>query len=108
VSLGSTTQAAHRAFYEALVGTIPSELELDHLCRVRACVNPDHLEPVTRQTNVLRGFSPAAIVRRSGICQNGLHDITDEAAVKVRKNGTRYCRECANATWRRWYKRHKG
>lgn len=52
---GGTNRLAHRVAYENLVGPIPSGLELDHLCRVRACINPKHLEPVTRQENVLRG-----------------------------------------------------
>jgi len=45
---------AHRAFYEHYVGSIPEDLQIDHLCRVRACVNPDHLEPVTSTENVRR------------------------------------------------------
>lgn len=50
-------QPAHRAVYEMCVGPIPPGLDLDHLCRVRHCVNPDHLEPVTRGENVQRGFA---------------------------------------------------
>lgn len=46
---------AHRWSYEHHVGPIPDGLDLDHLCRVRHCVNPEHLEPVTRQENVQRG-----------------------------------------------------
>ena len=46
---------AHRRCWELLVGPIPDGLVLDHLCRVRACVNPDHLEPVTQLENVRRG-----------------------------------------------------
>jgi hypothetical protein len=48
-------QLAHRFAYEYLVGPIPDGMVLDHLCRNRICVNPDHLEPVTQQVNVLRG-----------------------------------------------------
>jgi hypothetical protein len=44
-------RAAHRFAYEFLVGPIPDGLHLDHLCRVRHCVNPDHLEPVTVEEN---------------------------------------------------------
>jgi hypothetical protein len=45
----------HRVTYEHLVGPIPEGLDIDHLCRVRACCNPAHLEPVTRRENCLRG-----------------------------------------------------
>lgn len=46
---------AHRFAYEHFIGPIPNGLDLDHLCRVRLCVNPSHLEPVTRGENLLRG-----------------------------------------------------
>jgi hypothetical protein len=46
---------AHRLSYEWLVGPVPEGMELDHLCRVRHCVNPSHLEVVTHSVNVIRG-----------------------------------------------------
>ena len=49
-------QSGHRVAYEVLVGTIPDGLQVDHLCRVRRCVNPEHLEPVTHRENVRRGL----------------------------------------------------
>lgn len=50
------TLAAHRVFYRALVGPVPPHMDLDHLCRVRHCVRPDHMEPVTHGENVRRGW----------------------------------------------------
>ena len=49
------TRPAHVAIYELLKGLVPEGLELDHLCRTPACVNPDHMEPVTHAVNVQRG-----------------------------------------------------
>lgn len=51
---GKRSVSGHRYLYEHLVGKIPDGFELDHLCRVRCCVNPRHLEPVTRSENLLR------------------------------------------------------
>lgn len=55
VTVNGRRQCVHRVVYELLVGPIPPGLELDHLCRVRACCNPRHLEPVTHLTNMGRG-----------------------------------------------------
>lgn len=49
---------AHRAMYERANGPVPAGVDLDHLCRVRHCVNPAHLEPVDRKTNARRGAKP--------------------------------------------------
>lgn len=59
-SLHGRTNSAHRLLYTLLVGPVPAGLDLDHLCRNRLCVNPSHLEPVTRQVNLLRGDTLAA------------------------------------------------
>lgn len=55
--IGNGEQAiAHRLFYEHHIGAIPDGLVLDHLCRVKMCVNPEHLEPVTQRENCIRGL----------------------------------------------------
>src|SRR3954464_9159650 len=61
----------HPWSYRFHVGEIPEGLVLDHLCRVRACVNPYHLEPVTHRVNILRGEGPAAVNARKIRCVRG-------------------------------------
>jgi DNA-directed RNA polymerase subunit RPC12/RpoP len=84
---------AHRWLYERWVGPIPEDLELDHLCRNRACVNPSHLESVTRTMNILRGESPPARNARSTHCVQG-HEFTPENTRINRRDGGRECRAC--------------
>lgn len=86
---GST---AHRVAYRRLVGPIPDGLDLDHVCRVRRCVNPAHLEPVTRAENIARGESRVAKQMRQTACVNG-HPF-DEPNTYYTKRGKRQCREC--------------
>ena len=95
---------AHRWMYEQLVGPIPDELTLDHLCFVRSCVNPAHLEPVTNVENSMRGNSPWARNARKTHCKRG-HPF-DEKNTFVRKTGARACRACA-AEWMRQKRRKK-
>lgn len=63
--------STHRAMYELTRGPIPDGMDLDHLCRVPLCMNPDHLEPVTRAENVLRGEGPTAQNARRTHCNEG-------------------------------------
>jgi hypothetical protein len=83
--------SAHRRSYELYVGEIPEGLTLDHLCRVRRCVNPDHLEPVSNRENVLRGASPPALQAAQEACHRG-HPF-DEANT-YRWRNSRQCRAC--------------
>jgi HNH endonuclease len=84
---------AHRFAYELLVGPIPQGLQLDHLCRVRNCVNPEHLEPVTCQENLRRGFiAKARAGQRPTHCPQG-HEFTTENTYIWRGN-KRACKTC--------------
>lgn len=84
---------AHRLAYVWAKGLIPVELELDHLCRVTRCVNPDHLEAVTRQINVLRGQGFAAFNAKKTHCPKG-HAYTQENTHVRKDDGGRECRAC--------------
>ena len=83
---------AHRLMYELRKGPIPAGLTIDHLCRNRRCVNPDHLEPVTNKTNLLRGMSPIARAARSPDCLNG-HPLSGDNLL-IDADGCRRCRQC--------------
>lgn len=95
---------AHRWLYERMVGPIPADLQLDHLCRVRNCVRPDHLEAVTASENTRRSTSPAARNAVKTHCKRG-HEFTPENTDI--KPGGRACRECARLLSRRHYWRKK-
>jgi hypothetical protein len=84
-----------------LVGDLPDELTIDHLCRVRACCNPDHLEPVSVAVNILRGEGPAALNARKTHCQHG-HPL-NASNVRVETGGLRRCRACQFAYQRSWW-----
>ena len=86
---------AHRWAWENLVGPIPEGLTIDHLCKIRRCVNPAHMELVTSAENALRGSGPPAENARKTHCKNG-HPLTEST------NGRRLCRVCRNEGIRVW------
>ncbi len=95
---------AHRWSWNHLVGQVPDGLVLDHLCRNKVCVNPDHLEPVTPAENTRRGYSPAAMNARKTACPQG-HPY--DAVVMVDGRERRKCSICNREAGRRFRARRK-
>jgi hypothetical protein len=88
------TEQAHRVAYWAFIGPIPDGLEIDHLCRQRACINWRHLEAVTKYQNMIRGEGLCARYARRVACKHG-HPYTPESVYLYR--GARLCRICMRA-----------
>ena len=86
---------AHRKVYECLVGPIEPGLHLDHLCRVRNCVNPQHLEKVTPQENTDRGNYGKNKFRKTH-CLRG-HEYDADNTYFDKKTGWRQCLRCKAA-----------
>lgn len=97
------TYRAHRIAYEEAKGPIPDGLQLDHLCRVRNCINPDHLEAVTCQENIRRGELGAAQRARTHCPQN--HPYSGDN-LYIDPRGDRQCRICRYNQLKAWRERH--
>lgn len=97
-ALTGRKMAAHRVMYEMYAGSIPKGLTLDHLCRVRSCVNPSHLEPVSLRENTYRGSAVTTLNAMKMFCAQG-HRYTTENTGFYWHKGTKHrrCRICVNA-----------
>lgn len=86
------SQATHRMAYIAWVGPLADDQEIDHLCRQRACCNPQHLEAVTHRENIRRSDTAWALIHRTRRCKRG-HEMTEDN-VRLLTNGAQACRTC--------------
>lgn len=98
-----TTKKAHRWLWTQVRGPLPPGLELDHTCRNRACVNLDHLEPVSHRENVLRGATLAAANAQKTHCPNGHSYTTVVEGGRTRRR----CETCARKAKRAYKKRQR-
>lgn len=103
ISLNSKTYKAHRIVYKLFKGALSKHLEIDHLCRNRACINPEHLEQVTHKINVLRGESTNAKNARKTHCKRG-HVLKGRNVYIVNKKGHRSCNTCKKAYSKNYYR----
>ena len=102
VYLDGKMQRVHRISYEEIIGPIPAGLEIDHLCRNRACYNPEHLEAVTRKENTIRGLSGHLITK----CPKG-HEYVGSTLYVEPSTGHRKCRVCKKKRDKDYYQRRK-
>lgn len=104
--IGKTGYMVHRIAYELLKGEVPTNMCLDHLCKQRNCINPEHLEIVTLVENVMRGESQHAKNARKTHCKSG-HEFTDENTYQRSDRLTRECKICRHEAFTR-HSRERG
>lgn len=93
---GKKAKWAHRLAYEIFKGPIPEDSEIDHRCRVRCCVNPDHLEAVSKRENIHRSMGFAGLNVRKTHCKRGHEFIPENVYIHHWRNKTmRICLVCA-------------
>jgi hypothetical protein len=103
---GTPMAYVHRIAYELMVGPVPEGMEVDHLCFNRGCLNPEHLEPVTRAENHRRRRGRP--YRPQNLGETCRHGHPREGNTSVNANGRRYCVACHREAVRRHRQRALG
>lgn len=104
----TSSTVIHRMTYRWYKGEIPEDLELDHLCQVRCCANPEHMEPVTNKENFDRSMKRGKIVQAWLKCEKGHHLTEGNICYYTIKNSGKIkkrCRECQKVRWKKNHKR---
>lgn len=96
---------AHKFAWLDLMQEDTTGRDLDHLCRNPACVNPDHLEPVTHRENMYRGYAPGIRTRVTRVCKAG-HNL-DEVGFYTAASGRQTCKVCAAARSKRYLEKKR-
>lgn len=96
---------AHRVFYQALRGIIPRGMVIDHLCKVKACVNPDHMEVVTLAENTRRAQSGSKHPKPTH-CKRG-HRYTAETTIVHKSDGRWECKTCTHPRKMEWQRKRR-
>jgi hypothetical protein len=95
-------KSPHKAAYEEYIGPVPGKLQLDHKCRVRCCVNPWHLEPVTAKENLMRGNTLAAKNSAKTHCARG-HEFSADNIYSFKTSRGRVCKKCKSENYKKWW-----
>lgn len=107
ISLGNIEYGAHVVAYRLFKGSIPHEKNVDHICRNRACINPDHLRLLTVKENTLSGIGATAIHARKTHCFRG-HLFNEENTYHPKKNRRyRQCRTCLRVSFKKYDQKRK-